>query len=192
MTNPILGASAHPRARITGVVYLLYFLTAVSGEVFVGHGHPVAYDAVYLIAHAFYVTLAVLFYYMFRPVNRRLSLFAAVVCIAGCADDIFNLYSPTPNKAESLVFFGPYCLLIGYLILRSTFLPRILGVLMALAGVGWLVFLTPLGHPLARYLMVLGFVAEAALMLWLIIRGVDVEHWKEQSSAAENKEGADS
>lgn len=181
MTNPILGASAHPRARITGVVYLLYFLTAVSGEVFVGHSHPAAYDAVDLIAHAFYVTLAVLFYYMFKPVNKNVSLLAALVCIAGCADDIVNLYSPTPNKAESLVFFGPYCLLIGYLIIRSNFLPRILGVLMALAGVGWLIFLTPLGHPLAKYLMVLGFVAEATLMLWLIVRGVNIAKWKEQA-----------
>ena len=47
------------------------------------------------------------------------------------------------------VFFGVYCLLIGYLIFRSTFLPRILGVLMAFAGLGWLTFLSP---PLANYL----------------------------------------
>ena len=48
-----------------------------------------------------------------------------------------------------LVFFALHCLLVGYLILRSTFLPRIVGVLMAFAGMGWLTFLWP---PLANYL----------------------------------------
>jgi len=48
-----------------------------------------------------------------------------------------------------LVFFGFYDLLIGYLIFRSAFLPRILGVLMAFAGLGWLTFLSP---PLASHL----------------------------------------
>lgn len=185
MMNRITGASAHPRARIAGVVYLLYFLTAVSGEVFVGRSHLAAYDAVDLIAHAFYIALAVLFYRLFRPVNRNLSLLAALVSLAGCANDILNLFSLIPFKLDSLVFFGPYCLLIGYLIFRSTFLPRILGALMALAGVGWLLFLTPLGHPLSRYLMVLGFVAEAALMLWLIVAGVNVARWREQAGAPE-------
>jgi hypothetical protein len=187
MTNRIMGASAHPRARITGVVYLLYFLTAVSGEVFVGRSHLAAYDAIDIVAHAFYAALALLFYYLFRPVNRNLSLFAALVSLAGCANDIVNLFSLTSYKIDSLVFFGPYCLLIGYLIFRSTFLPRILGVLMALAGVGWLLFMTPLAQPLSKYLMVLGFVAEAALMLWLIVAGVNVGRWKEQAGAAEKK-----
>ena len=48
----------------------------------------------------------------------------------------------------ALVFFAMYCLLIGYLILRSTFLPRFLGASMVLAGLGWLTFLyEPLANP---------------------------------------------
>lgn len=184
MTNWITDAVAPPRARITGIVYLLYFLTAVSGETVVGHSRPVAYDAVYLISHAFYAALGVLFYYLFRPVNRNLSLLAALVSLLGCASDVVNLSGLMPYKINSLVFFGPYCLLIGFLILRSSFLPRILGVLMVLAGVGWLIFLTPYSHLLARYLMVLGFVAEMALMLWLLVRGVNAQRWKEQAGAA--------
>src|SRR5262249_23959417 len=48
-----------------------------------------------------------------------------------------------------LVFFGLWCILIGYLIARSTFLPRTIGVLYALAGLG---YLTILWQPLAKYL----------------------------------------
>jgi hypothetical protein len=84
-----------------------------------------------------------------------------------------------------LVLFGFYDLLIGYLILRSAFLPRVLGVLMALAGLGWLTFLyPPLANSLSRYVLALGFLAELLLMLWLLVKGVNVQRWKEQASAA--------
>jgi hypothetical protein len=55
---------------------------------------------------------------------------------------------------------------------------------MVLAGVGWLVFMSPHANHLSTYLMVLGFVAEAALMLWLVVMGVNVQRWKEQASAS--------
>ena len=55
---------------------------------------------------------------------------------------------------------------------------------MVLAGAGWLIFLTPLANYLSTYLKALGFLAEASLMLWLIVKGVNVERWKEQASAA--------
>jgi Domain of unknown function (DUF4386) len=180
-------ADARPsrtRARATGVVYLLYFLTAVSAEVFVGRDRLVAFDAVNLIAYAFYIAVTVLFYYMFRPVNRNLSLLAAMFSLVGCANDVLSLFNLAPYKISSLAFFGPYCLLIGTLIFRSTFLPRILGVLMALAGVGWLIVLSPLGIQLSTYLKILGFLAELALCLWLLVMGVNVQRGNEQASAA--------
>jgi uncharacterized protein DUF4386 len=179
------GADATPpRARITGVVYLLYFLTAVSDEALIGRGRLVVFDAVNLIAYAFYIAVTLLFYYMFRPVNRNLSLLAAIFSLVGCANDVLSLFNLAPYKISSLAFFGPYCLLIGYLIFRSTFLPRILGVLMAFAGVGWLIVLSALASQLSTYLTILGFLAEASLMLWLIVKGVNIPRWKEQASAA--------
>jgi len=184
MMEGIAEASPRPRARITGIVYLLYFLTAVSAEVFVGRSRLVLYDAVNLIAYAFYIAVTLLFYYLFKPVNRNLSLLAAFFSLLGCAIDVLSFFNVAPYKISSLVFFGPYCLLIGYLIFRSTFLPRILGVLMAFAGLGWLIFLSPLTNHLSTYLKVLGFLAEASLMLWLIVKGVNVQRWKEQASAA--------
>jgi len=183
MMERIGEVSPRPRARLTGVVYLLYFLTAISGEVFVGRGRLVLYDAVNLIAHAFYIALTLLFFYLFKPVNRSLSLLAAFFGILGCANDVLNLFHLAPYKIDSLTFFGPYCLLIGYLIFRSTFLTRILGVLMMFAGLGWLIFLTPLANHLSTYLKVLGFLAELSLCLWLLVMGVNVQRWKEQAGA---------
>jgi len=174
MTERIAEAPPLPSARVTGAVYLLYFLTAISGEVFVGTGRLVLYDAVNLISHAFYIAVAVLFYYLFKPVSRSLSLLAAFFGLAGCANDVLVLFKLDPYKINSLVFFGPYCLLIGYLILKSTFLPRFLGVLMVLAGLGWLVFMSPLAIRLSTGLMVLGILAEGSLMLWLVVMGVNV------------------
>ena len=88
-----------------------------------------------------------------------------------------------------VVFFGVYCLLIGYLIFRSAFLPRILGVLMALAGLGWLTFLSsPFANHLSPYNLILGFLAELSLCRWLLVMGVNVQRWKERARAAGNGE----
>jgi len=184
MMERIAEASPRPNARVAGVVYLLYFLTAISGEVFVGRGQLVLYDAVNLISHAFYIAVTLLFYYLFKPVNRRLSFLAAIFSLLGCANDLLSLFHRAPYEISSLLFFGPYCLLIGYLIFKSTFLPRILGVLMALAGLGWLIFLSPVASHLSTGLKVLGILAEASLMLWLLVKGVNEQRWKEQASAA--------
>ena len=85
-----------------------------------------------------------------------------------------------------LVFYGIWCVLTGYLIFKSTFLPRILGVLLAIGGLGYMTYLYP---PLAYCLFVPYIAAAAALgeiplELWLIVRGVNGQRWKEQASAA--------
>ena len=89
-----------------------------------------------------------------------------------------------------MVFFGFYCLLVGYLIFRSTFLPRIVGILMALAGLGHLIgmfanFLSPsFADHLFPYILWPGLLGEGAVTLWLLVMGVNVSRWKEQASAA--------
>jgi hypothetical protein len=176
--------SPRAKARITGVVYLFYFLTAASADVFGRRGRIALFEAVDLTAYALYIVVTLRFYYMFAPVNRRLSLLAALLSLLGCANDVLSLLNLAPYEINSLAFFGPYCFLIGYLILGSTFLPRILGALMASAGVGWLIVLSPLASRLSTYLQILGFVAEASLMLWLIVKGVDIPPLKEQARAS--------
>lgn len=82
-----------------------------------------------------------------------------------------------------LVFFGLYCLLVGILILRSTFLPRILGALMVLAGLSYVLFLSP---PLVRflqpYILVFPGVGQISLCLWLLVMGLNVQRWQEQAN----------
>jgi hypothetical protein len=91
------------------------------------------------------------------------------------------------GAAMALVFFGFYALLTGYLIIRSTFLPRILGIVSVVAGFGWLSFLyPPLGYSLFPYIAAFGLLGAASLIVWLLVFGVDEQRWKAQACAAGN------
>jgi hypothetical protein len=83
-----------------------------------------------------------------------------------------------------LIFFGLWCVLIGYLIFESTFMPRILGVLLALDGVCWMCYLVP---PFVTYIFpviaVVSGAAEISLLVWLLIFGVNSQRWYEQADA---------
>jgi hypothetical protein len=89
-----------------------------------------------------------------------------------------------------MVFFGIQCILIGYLVARSTFLPRILGVLLAIGGTCYVIasfanFLTPsFGPRLIPFIMPVALIGEGSLTLWLLVKGVNVQRWKDQASAA--------
>jgi hypothetical protein len=81
-----------------------------------------------------------------------------------------------------VVFFGLWCVLTGYLIFKSTFLPRILGVLLAIDGLGWMIYLyPPLAYRLFPVIATAAALAEFPLELWLILAGVNTERWKEQA-----------
>jgi len=73
-----------------------------------------------------------------------------------------------------LVFFGIRCLLLGYMIHASALLPRVIGLLMALAGGGYLVYLwPPLAHHVAPFHLVLAAPGELSLVFWLLVYGVN-------------------
>ena len=94
---------------------------------------------------------------------------------------IFNL---------AMLFFGVQCILIGCLVARSIFLPRILGVLLAIGGTTYTInffanFLTPaLGARLVFLIFPLAIIGEGSLGLWLLVKGVNENRWYEQASAA--------
>lgn len=141
-----------------------------------------------------------------RSVALTAVLFSVAGCAIGAASEVFDLAPAlllgdggqasafTPEQLHELaytffrmngatyriamVFFGFYCLLTGWLAWRSTFLPRIVGALMAIAGLGWLTFLSPPLHlALAGYTNVTGLLGEGVFALWLLIFGVNTKHW---------------
>ena len=212
---------APPRtvARIAGILYLLDILTSLLGDSLAGRTHVVpgnaaasiiARDALLrlgvaanLFATACYAAVTVLFYALFKVVNRNLarlvmvtSLTALAIWTSGSLSELAaTLVLPGGDASRpragqqglvllawnarasdlGLVVFGAYCLLIGYLIVKSTFLPRVLGILMTLGGMGLLIYMSPpLASDLYPYNAAPALVGETSLMLWLLVKGVTV------------------
>ena len=81
-----------------------------------------------------------------------------------------------------LIFFGCVCLVQGYLIFKSGFLPKTIGVLMALAGLSYLtnsitLLLAPAYAEMVVPVLALALLGELALALWLIVKGVNIPKW---------------
>jgi uncharacterized protein DUF4386 len=164
-------------ARIAGVFYAVVFGLGIFSLIVRGR---VGLTAA-MIAGGFYIAVTVLFYFIFKPVSRNLSLLAAVISLAGILIGPLGQFLPF-LRISPLVFFGCYCLLIAFLILKSSFLPRFLGALLIFAGLGWLTFISPsIATPLAPYIFLPGIIGEGALTLWLVIFGVDEERWRQQA-----------
>lgn len=227
-------ASSRPRGRLIGLVYLLYFATAIAGGVLLKQvalsGGDAAATANSILANqglyqlsislgvvgnALYLALTALFYDLLKPVGARAALLFAFFSLAGCVvqlcgglfqvaplvilkdSQLLTGFQPAQAHAAvmlalkmsaqvypiSFVLFGLFDICIGWLIFRSTFLPRILGALMMLGGLFALVFLwPPVATRLFGVLVSVGGVAELLLMLWLLVFGVNVARWREKTS----------
>ena len=175
-----------PLARLTGALYLAYFATTIITTIVQSHIPKAIGTAGNLLAFVLYAITSLLFYNLFKPVDKRLSLVAALVSLAGCVVGTLDVFHLPTYHVKALYFFGPYCLLLGILILGSKFLPHILGALMVLAGLGWLLFLIPaVAKHYGTGIEVLGVAAEGVLMVWLLAMGVNVQKWQKQARAAE-------
>jgi hypothetical protein len=84
-----------------------------------------------------------------------------------------------------LIFFGFECLIDGYLIIKSGFLPRILGILILIVGLGYLtnsfalILSPPIADKIFPLLMIPIFIGELSMCLWLLFKGVNLTKWKE-------------
>jgi len=238
MVKSIAEALPRLKARLAGAFYLLTGLTSVIGGMYIPGKFVVEGNAaitanailahkrlfelgfsIMLIAIVSSIILTVLFYDLFKPVNKSLSLAAAFLHLVGLAilsvasllqlaplivlqgSQYLSVFKPEQVQALSylflelntqaanafLAFFGIYCMLIGALIITSTFLPRIIGVFMALTGLGYLTFLSPsLALCLSPYNLAPAALGEGSLMLWLLVAGVNAQRWQEQASRAGN------
>jgi hypothetical protein len=224
-------------ARIAGLFYVLEGATSAYGAIHVVSQVTVAGNAsataarvlgsqallwtgfgLALVAVACHIVYAVLFYELFKPVSRTLSLLALAVslvaaAVQGCAAlfqaaplsvlrggdldvlgagqrDALALFMLDLSKQAFdiyLVFFGLWLALAGYLIVRSTFMPTVVGVLAACAGLCYLTLLVP---PLAGYLypwyLAPDAIGEPVLMLWLLIAGLNPDRWRQQAGQAQH------
>jgi hypothetical protein len=133
-------------------------------------------------------------------VANKLNLLTTVLLIGGAT----NLKTIEPHQLDALaylfiklhgygfgvglIFFGFECLVVGYLIFKSGYLPRILGVLMQIAGLCYLtnsfslIIAPKFADMLFPAALLPPFIAELSLCLWLLVKGVDLTKWNEQVS----------
>ncbi|HEX7798296.1 MAG TPA: DUF4386 family protein, partial [Vicinamibacterales bacterium] len=120
--------SPNVKARIAGLFYLLTIVTG-SLALAVDSGRSLVVS----LSTLCYVGVTLIFYDLFKPVNMKLSLVAAAFSLTGCALGFLGAFNLVAGRIN-LGFFGLYCIAIGYLITRSTVLPRSLGGLMIIGG----------------------------------------------------------
>ncbi len=160
-------------ARIVGALWLVSIVGGIYGFL-LAHGTHLGQDAI-LIGGGAYVAVSALLYELFRPVNPSLSLLAAfsgLMAVIGFT-----------GSGDSSFYGGLQCVLLGYLILKSSFLPRPVGALIAFAGLGQLIILSTLLPPsVAKPLAPIGYISdgigEGAMALWLVVMGVSRLQWE--------------
>jgi len=166
-----------------------------------------------IVGVLFHIVWALLLYDLFRPVSARLALAGLLIIVVGSsvqavttvlylsALNVLTGPTPSPQLAFSLlqtnavandtylVLFGAWCAVTGFLIIRSLFLPRLVGALLMLDGGGWMLYVwPPLAHTLFAPIASIAAVAEFSLLLWMLIFGVNAERWRVQANARTSAE----
>ena len=161
-------------ARITGLLYALNIAIGI-GAIFLTQRDRASGDLLNLAGAAEYALVVVLLGRLFEPAARTISWAVAAIGLAACAISaamILHLFAVPPG-VNPVVVFGPYCIGLGAVILRSGMMPRWLGILLIAAGASWLTFAMPaLAQRIAPWNTIVGAVPELLLTLWLLAFGV--------------------
>ena len=170
-------------ARLAGALWLVVIAGGVVSVV-TQTGQPRLAFAVNQFSGLVYLGVTVLLYQLFKPVDASISLFAAFCGLAGVASGaalaLVRSDPPALGFYIAMSFFGPQIISIGYLIMRSALIPRMLGVLLLLGGSSYIInsftnFLAPtIGAHLAPFIIPIAILGEGALTLWLLVKGVNV------------------
>jgi hypothetical protein len=103
---------------------------------------------------------------------------------------MLSVRSHSTGFGIALIFFGVECVIVGYLIFRSGYMPKTIGVLIQIAGVCYLInsfallLSPPLSSRLFPVILIPPLIAELSLALWLLVIGVREEKWDQHTSAA--------
>jgi hypothetical protein len=164
-------------------------------------------NLIMMIAFLFY---ALLLYRLLRPVNRSHAMFmvafvlasvpiymlnevnhfAALLMASGQQYDQVKLFLDLHRLGSLIagIFFGLWLFPLGLLVFRSGFLPKLLGILLMLGSLGYLVlFVQAVLLPGSERtlwtnpFLVVTHASELALMLWLLIRGLDARQWEKRA-----------
>jgi hypothetical protein len=127
-------------------------------------------------------TMARLFYYAPLILLGGASYLSAIQPAQLGALSLAFIKINNQGAAIGLIFFGLETLLRGWLVFKSGFLPRFLGVLSMIGGLGWLTFLwPPLGSQAFAGVALFAIAGVIATTGWLFIRGVDDVKWRARS-----------
>lgn len=173
---------ANPRryGRIAGVFYVFVFVFGITALRNSGDTR-VTFN---LLGAAVYYVVTVMLYYLYKPVSRTGSLVTALFSFTALTMGTLNDLGVIRAPLDPLVLFGAYCIGLGWLTLRSTFLPKVIGALLIVAGLGWLTHIDPsLVDRLGVWALLPGMIGEAALTLWLVAAGVEPDRWRAQNTA---------
>jgi hypothetical protein len=179
-TKSALHANPRRFARIAGVFYLLVFVFGIAALTTSGNVRLVTN----LTATAIYYVVTMVLYQLYKPVSRVGSLATAVLSFTALTIGLLSDIGVVRAPFNTLVLFGGYCIGLGWLTVKSTFLPSTVGVLLIGAGMGWLTHIhPPLAKQLGPWALAPGMIGEGVLTVWLIAVGVNPDRWHAQASS---------
>jgi len=207
MTNCITDMSLRTAARVTGLGFILMFALALFADGFVLQSLVVPGDAAttvnnikanellfslgiagYIIILALDTVISLTLYVILKPVNKSLSsltavlrlLYTAIMGISLFALVLLFINEYSYGKLIAYIFFISHVFLLGYLVFKSGYIPRSLGVFLIIASFCYIILLYG-DYILPKNLEVLSMIAmvpatfaEISLGIWLLLKGVKI------------------